>query len=1305
MHVLTNQMGIGSALRMLVALMGFVFTSAHIVQGSTATSTKISVQKQSSNTVALSVLPGIQRLDTIDNTSNQSKLTLDIQSASVRQQSGGTDIAWVVRYVHLSSEKLVPTVVSSSMQGRSISMGVAPYVDTRGNLVETELPSAALATAYYAGQSGAQHIVYVDVVVARSTSDTTVIAQRVDVTLQFAEEIAMRKSLGDRTQSSESYDRMTFVPITQTGLYSISAEELRANDLPTDASAAARVKVFGFGGLPLSEDIEQSELRTSLIEQPIIVRTNSDGSIRDVIFYGSAHQGFTATRRGIEHYQHPYDKRSGYLVTVGSTSGLRAQARSLPSGPVANRPRSAVGRTFFEEDVVNPYNDGSGRRWFGRSIESGGSMTVSTQLHGLLRQDSIVYVVAGAHRSDASPGVLSVSEQGKPVLQIPLIGIPRYMDMFVDRRLGSIPATDLQSDGRSVVRVSYSNNNRNSTGALDYLEIHYPRQLLAHDNEFSFWTDGSNEGITEWMINGFGGEMYGFDVTSPSKPVLLANASVTGGLYGLQADVLRTEPRQFFVSSNLREARGERITWLNLRTDLAESDVIVITHPDLRASANAFAEYRQQASSLTCTVVTTEQIFREFGYGVQDPTAIRDFLYYCNSRWSRKPRYVVLWGDGHFDYRNISTQQTNFVLTYQSDEPDANTQGTSTFVTDDYFVRVVGNDVFPDLPIGRLPVTSNDVGMGILEKIRHYENESAVDDWRTRLLLIADDGQTDPSEEGDGSLHLRQSEGLERQNIPEEMQSRKVYMVEYPTENVPRGRRKPGVTQDMITTINTSGALVVNWVGHGNPRLWAHEQIFVRETTIPQMTNKDKLFLLTAATCDFARFDMTSIQSGAEELLFSNNGGAIAVFSATRVVYAFQNDVINNEFYSQLFAREPDGRYARLGDALVRTKIRHSSINDQKFLLLGDPTMRLLAPDQRIVIDSVNNLPLSSSQVTIKALETVRVKGRIVGRLTSEDQPDGSFNGIATISLFDADLELNVRDTDKKQTLNTFSRRGPNLSRTSVAVREGQFDAEFVVPKDISFADLPGRIYGYAFSDDSRSAMGIAKPIFVSGIADASFDDDMGPNISIYLDSRRFQPGEFVRANPFLIVDLWDATGVNTTGVGIGHDIEANLNRGQSTEVLTNSYQTSLLDPKAGTASRQLYGLGPGLHHVRVRAWDVLNNVSQAETSFRILGDAGTAVTADVMAYPNPFSNTTVITFKHSFDAPFDLTMSIFTMDGRLVFSESRPMAAMQTAEFSWDARDTNGDILPSGTYHAVARCTSRDGSVSVVGGKLSLVR
>ena len=1104
----------------------------------------------------------------------------------------------------------------------------------------------------------------------------------------------------DNVQGLEALTNVFALRIQEEGFYRISRDQLRGAGVPTDAGAARTLKIFGRGGMELPEAVDSARVNT-LREQPIVVRTEADGSIREVLFYASGLTGWSNTTKGIRHYINHFSTRANYYLSYGGADGFRAQVRPASGAEPDVRPTSTTGRVFQEEELVHPYNSGSGRRWYGRSVENKGSITVTTMLPGFVQTGDVFYRYVVGHRGN-SAGYFTISENATAVGQKAIDAVPDYMDAFTVSGDGTVPAARLGADGRSVLKFAYNSSDNGSTGIIDWFEIHYPRSLNAHDGSYEFWST-SSDGVQEYSINGFSGEVFGVDATDRSRPVWIENTSVTGGMFVVRELQATSSPRRYMLSSVLRSTDISRVSFPNLRLNPRGADVIIITHPALRESAEAFAAYRSGKGRLSTSVVTTDEIFAEFSYGMLDPTAIRDFLAMAYASWQPRLRYAVLWGDGHFDYKNISSSAPNYVIPYESFDPDNEAYGLTTYTTDDFYARIIRNDSQVDLAIGRVPISSNAQGRTYIEKLRRYEDESSADDWRTRITLIADDSQA--AEKTDGVLHLNQSEDLANRYVPREFQAKKIYLVEYPTESVARGRRKPAVTQEMLSTINTTGSVLLNWIGHGNPRVWAHEEIFRRETTPNDMLNANKAFFLTAATCDFARYDMTETQSGAEELLLKSEGGAIGVFSAARVVYSTANAALNEEFYTHLFEREEDGQFPSVGTAMFRVKQRFNSNNDEKFHLLGDPTLQLLVPNNRIRFTSINGSDIlsDSSRVTVPALGTVVVEGDIIGAGDSAVITD--FNGNITVSLLDARRTITIQDNDINKTMATFTKPGPALYRGSFVVENGRFTATFVVPKDISFSASPAGLYGYAASSTKQYAMGVTDRIVVDGVTSIGDPETDGPAMQVFMDSRKFLPGGLVRMNPVLIVDLEDATGINTTGIGIGHDITATFDDDVEPVILTPTFTTSLSNSKAGTAQKQIFGLGPGLHTVKVRAWDVLNNVSETTTTFRIEEQQEGIRAEGLFNFPNPFSSRTTIRYTHASQRPFTATLMIFDLTGRMLVERQMQVSDMQTADVVWDGNDDRGDMAMSGIYQVVVRLQDHTGATSYVNGKLTLIR
>jgi hypothetical protein len=92
---------------------------------------------------------------------------------------------------------------------------------------------------------------------------------------------------------------------------------------------------------------------------------------------------------------------------------------------------------------------------------------------------------------------------------------------------------------------------------------------------------------------------------------------------------------------------------------------------------------------LKTRIFTTEQIYNEFSGGILDATAIRDFLKYAYENWNQKPVYVLLLGDGHFDYKQLRENvPPNPVPAFEITHPQIDQ--VFGFTTDDYFVNVIG---------------------------------------------------------------------------------------------------------------------------------------------------------------------------------------------------------------------------------------------------------------------------------------------------------------------------------------------------------------------------------------------------------------------------------------------------------------------------------------------------------------------------------------------------------------------------------------------------------------------------------------
>jgi hypothetical protein len=615
---------------------------------------------------------------------------------------------------------------------------------------------------------------------------------------------------------------------------------------------------------------------------------------------------------------------------------------------------------------------------------------------------------------------------------------------------------------------------------------------------------------------------------------------------------------------------------------------------------------------------------------------------------------------------------------------------------------------------GRITSRSTAEAELVVDKILRYDRESVRDLWKMRMLFIGDDAFTsEGGEVGDRTIHSDDQETLAgTRYTPDEFEKKKIYIAEYPTVNTAVGRRKPSVNQAIIDQVN-QGVLVVNYAGHGRADLLAHERIFEVQTSVPQLTNVNRLAVWYLATCGFSQYDDPKAYTGSEFLMNKPDGGAVAVVSATRKVYQGANAALNQGTYQRMFTRDAYGRLVveRPATALFLYKAATGDYdpNDQKFCFMGDPTMRFQYPSLSATIDSINGERVDSANglprstpVQVQSLSRVTVSGTL---RNAGNQADPGFDGRATVVLNDA-TRTQVIVNFYPGTNWSYLATGETIYHGDNTVRQGRFHATLVIPKDIAYADSlsRGRMVAY-FSGSDLDGAAYTANVRVAGADSSVQNDGKGPEISLYINSRDFRPGDMVAENPTLVVDLRDSNGINTSGSSIGHRLEAWLNGSLQSRDLTGYYASTLDDYRQGSIEYPLRDLPLGRNSLRVRAWDAFNNSSTAETYFLVASGDGLTM-ADVFNYPNPFSEMTQFAFRQNQSIPLKVTVKVYTVAGRLIQIIEATTNGEPYVRIPWDGRDREGDALANGVYLYKIQAQTVDGRFSSETlGKLSVLK
>lgn len=696
---------------------------------------------------------------------------------------------------------------------------------------------------------------------------------------------------------------------------------------------------------------------------------------------------------------------------------------------------------------------------------------------------------------------------------------------------------------------------------------------------------------------------------------------------------------------------------------LPYSDLVIVTAPAYLSEAERLAAYRRTHDGMSVTVLTPEPIYNEFSSGGQDPTAIRLLMK------KMQPRYLLLMGDGHFDNTKIDRQRQ--LPCYETDYALSE---TSSCVCDDYFgfiedgeggstdrqgrYQISGETL--DLGVGRLPVSNLTQAQQMVDKIIAYSNNRYQGTWKTRLCFLSDDDK-----EGDSyNAHVRHNDllvNLLEQSGHREYEMKKIYLPAYNQTSTASGTDYPDARKEFMEALK-QGTLMVNYAGHGNAQSITHEMIM--STSIASQLTMRYLPVWVTASCDVGRWDNDDNSMG-EELTLNANGGAIAMFTTVRVVYAQQNLSLNQAIIDNLFKRFDDGTRYRLGDILKSAKrALGSDYNKLNFCLMGDPSLTMAFPEQHIAVTEVNGQTITPETAPIKlqALQAVTMKGAVY-KTGSPTEIDTSFNGIVFPTLYDAQDTLIANkgyvqdDADPyrfvTRTRKAFSGRGE--------IREGKFEFTFMVPQDIASSNLTGLATLYACSDEWKEAQGYFSQYSLSGSTSGETKrDTLGPEIrQLFLNDMLFCEGAVVNRTPYFYAEVTDESGFNTTGNSIGHDMVLTLkcisNPLLSTKqyILNNYFTTYTGQYNVGSVQFSIPELEDGEYEATFTVWDIFNNFTRRKFHFTVShGKAPKAVAVQVT--PSPAKPGDKLTFRVLHDRPeseTQLRLEVFSASGHCVYT------------------------------------------------------
>lgn len=1048
--------------------------------------------------------------------------------------------------------------------------------------------------------------------------------------------------------------------IPKDGVYKISKADL----LTLGFADLQKVKIYSNSPGLLS--LMVAEINSDDLVEIACLR-NSD----DITFfaYGPHTWSFDPFEDIFLHKYHNYSDYQYFFVTENASVGKQISVSNSLSGNPDVAYESYLHLDFIEPNDTNLIK--SGRVWYGDEFNVLTSRDYTFTIPNADPSQSFRTKIRVAAHSTISSS-FSLSQNGN-VIPIPAIVLgPETTYAYDNQLITNIPITGPEVK----LSLNYHKTSSVSKGWLDYLLVNIPSRLEYQNATMVLRNNPEPQpGLTlRYTIENWNNELIIWDISDFSSAVKIEPIVTSNTAYfQFKNDVERTflvfDPRQATAVTSFTPIGNQNIHGTEV------PDMLIVTKELYLPYALELAQLHEQKDQLKVEVFTDEKIYNEFSSGNPDIAAIRNMvkMFYDRGNESGNPlKYLLFYGDVSYNNKMSFSEREKHLLSYQNLN---SIHPISSVYTDDFFGFLDSNEGDfigkLDVGIGRLPVSNEKQAAMALKKIQDYYH--SFGNWRMNISLIADDpdGST-------GNQHMNQAESIAvfLQNELIDFNLQKIYLDAFPQQVTASGERYPDASMSINNRIN-KGSLIVNYTGHGNEIGLSHERVITTDF-IQSWRNKEKMPFFVTATCEFSRMDDHNRTSGGEYVFLNENGGGVGLFTTTRSVY--YNSTLNTKIYEYAFNRS-SGNYLRLGDIVKNAKnasALSSDTNIKKYTLIGDPALRLAYPQLRVFADSINGQSISTSMDTLGALSFVTIQGYVANQ---DSLFLSDFNGILYPTIF-----------DKKQTEYTLGNEGGDifpyqvqsniLYQGKATIKDGRFSFSFIIPKDISYLADYGKISLYA-SNDSIDGAGSAQ--FLVGGANDDFESDyFGPEISLYMNDTNFRDGGLTDQNPVLLAKLFDESGINTVGVGIGHDISAVMDEDIQTGIILNDYYEADLDSyQSGTVNYPFDDLTDGEHVIRVKVWDIHNNSAQKSLKF-IVASSADLVIKSLRNYPNPFIDQTSFFIEHNLsDQNLSMQLEIIDMQGRRVqHLEGTFYSADYTiGPINWDGTGSNGAFLRNGMY------------------------
>ena len=1088
--------------------------------------------------------------------------------------------------------------------------------------------------------------------------------------------------------------------VQKSGIYKITKTFLQSLGLDTNGDPR-KIKIYGNGGrmLPLLNSVDYP---MDLAENAIQFIGESDGVFDDqdyILFYA---EGMDKWNTDYKSNLNIYSDKSYYYISAQGDVGKRIIDFNQPTGTTTNIINTFDDFQFHEIDEINI--EKLGRVWFGENFSVNNIQDFIFKFPNIVSSSPINIETHVASVTSAT-NTFKIEANSQLVGNIAIVPSTNA-DVAVFERTFNSPITVSSDD--VTVKVTYDNGGvPNSRGYLDYINIKAKRNLQGYGKQFPFQFNQASSliGIGEYQLSNASTISQVWDITDIYNVTKVENTSQSTFSFKSTLGEIRkyisVDTGDYF--SPLRDSNSSVVNQ-NLKGTIfndnqgqfKDVDYLIITPKFLNDQAEKLAAFHRSYSNLNVKVVNLETIYPEFGSGKQDIGAIRNFVkyvYFNASSPDKRVKYLNLFGDASYDFKDRIPNNTNIVPIYQA--LNSYTEGEASFASDDFFGMMDADEGYLDsnlggidIAVGRMIVSTTQQADEMVNKVIEYHDLKSYGSWRNNYVAIADDPSIDPSHTADNQLQYYQNRLANRVSTEKPfINIKKILIDSYVQESSAGGKRYPKAREEIIAAFE-KGALVFNYLGHGGEDGLAEERIWEKFDG-QNLSNRYKYPLFITITCDFSRFDNPYRPTAGEYTYLNPKGGAISMITTVRSIGQGAAQYFNDTLAQYLFSYGSN-TYTSIAEALRLAKNFNPSSATNVVFYLGDPALMLAIPKPKIVLTKVNNMPITGPIDDFKSLDYIKLTGEV---LDENNNSLPTYNGDLSVNIFDKNIQTQTLRNDGYDAINengqtatylSFTILGETIFRGNASVSNGKFEFGFVVPRDIRIPVGNGRISFFTKRNQTLlDKTGFNTDIKIGGINTTAVVDVTGPKVKLYMNDESFVNGGITNESPFFLAKLEDEHGINTAS-GIGHDIVGILDGDETKPYIMNDYyQTELDNYTKGRVYYPFRNLAVGLHTIKFKAWDVYNNPVTTEIQFVVVGNEN--ITLDhVLNYPNPFVSYTEFWFSHNrpFE-PLEVQVQVMTITGKIVWTKNQTITTdgFLSRDITWDGKDDFGDRIGKGVY------------------------